>query len=318
MLLLINNLSITYLINKGKDMNTTTQVDTIGLKLEFNNSAMQRDVSRRLIQYIESISKRLRVIYKERFNAENRMTVDCLVILDGRIVIAKIITGANSNKIGTISYYLNLVIAGLKSYDEDIDDVKFEFLLTISSWYNDKRLNFTIRQLDCDIDVSCPFDNLHVMQYKWQSKNSYKVKEEQKYHTTKYLQKKRKYKPITLGLSYDKQIKEDLDSVISRFELKLLLDKNNNKNSVNIYNKLLNSFGRYAVYCFKDLNLKDQFIYNQNLIENSSAESSQKQRMYHKLIKHFLHSQVNPDIDYILNYINMLYTVRRYKMILNK
>lgn len=295
-------------------MNVTTHVDSIGLKVEFNNSISQSDVLRRLKQYVESISTRLRVISKERFNQGSRLSIDYLVMLDGKITIAKIVTGAYSNY-NEIVYYLNVVMAGLQSYDEYVDDIKYNFLLTLTSWFNDKKFNFYIRELDCNIDAECPYENFHVIQVKRAPKNKYNVLEEQMFSDSKYLQKKRKYKTNTQALYYDKQNKENLDIPISRFELKLVFKKNDYLDLDRLYNKIIEGFSRYAVYYFQNINIKEQVINHQHHIENIKAPRT---RIYNRLMKDLYSFQLHPDINYIIKYIQTLYTIKGYKMVLEK
>lgn len=294
-------------------MNVTTQVDSIGIKIVTHNSARQRDYLSRLKKYIESISSRIRVISKERFNVDRRLTVEYLIMLDGRVVLAKMTTGAGSSDDGTI-YYINIVFAGLKSYDAELDDIKDMFLMTIVSWCNDKRITFNIRELDCNIDVSCPFDNLHVIQVKRLPKNRYGIQEEQMYKKTIYLQKKRKYNSTTTSaLYYDKQHKEGLNEEISRFELKLVFKRSDYIDLDRVYSKIIKSFNRYAVYYFNNLNLKQQVINHQYNIEKLKSPRS---RIYNRLMKDLYEFQLHPDLNYIINYIQSLYTIRGYKMIL--
>lgn len=294
-------------------MDVTTQVDSVGIKIVTDNSVRQRDILTKLKKYISSINPRISVISKNRLNGESRLSIDYLVMLDGKNVLAKIIAGASPSNDGT-RYYINIVCAGVKSYDDEIDDIKDMFLITIVSWCNDKKISFNIRELDCNIDVNCPFENLHVIQVKRLPKNRFGVEEEQMYKKTIYLQKKRKNNSTTpSALYYDKQHKEGLDEGISRFELKLVFNKSDYINLDMLYSKIIKSFSRYAVYCFNDLNTKQQVINHQYNIEKINAPRS---RVYNKLTKDLYAFQLHPDINYIINYIQRLYTVRGYKMIL--
>ena len=208
-------------------MQYSTEIDSIGLKCEFNRASVQRDKLSGLKSYINSIVG-LSVIPKERIIGYGATILEYYVYYKN-ITIAIIKTGAyRANKsIEENTYYINIVSAGLKSYDDCIDEIKYSFLLTICSWFNDNRVNFSIRELDCNIDANCCYINFHVMQIRSSPNRRFNANEEQMFTTTRYLQRKSKYKSTaTSALYYDKQVKENLDEELSRCELKFVLKKN--------------------------------------------------------------------------------------------
>lgn len=296
-------------------MINSTQIDSLGIKLEFNSSPKQKDTLNKLRSYISSIYG-LSVIHKEKA-IDNSLPIFEYHVYYKNVIIGVIKTGAYrpDKSVDVNVYYINIVCAGLKSYNNVIDEIKENFLFTICSWCNDKRIIFGLRELDCDIDVACPFENLYSMMIKKAPKTKYYPNEQQMYDSTTYMQGKTKYR--TMGVSalyYDKQIKENLAEPISRHELKFKFKKDEAYNLDAIYNKIVNTYERFAVFYFQDLRIKEQLISIQNSIESSNIPN--KAREYKKLMPQLNIYRVYPDISYIMNFLNSLITIRNYKMII--
>ena len=120
-------------------MQCSTEIDSIGLKCEFNRAITQRDVLSGLKSYINSIVG-LSVIPKERIIGYGATILEYYVYYKN-ITIAIIKTGAyRANKsIEGNTYYINIVSAGLRSYDDYSDEIKHGFLLSVCSWFNTDR-----------------------------------------------------------------------------------------------------------------------------------------------------------------------------------
>ena len=295
-------------------MQYSTEIDSIGLKCEFNRASVQRDKLSGLKSYINSIVV-LSVIPKERIIGYGATILEYYVYYKN-ITIAIIKTGAyRANKsIEENTYYINIVSAGLKSYDDCIDEIKDSFLLTICSWFNDNRVNFSIRELDCNIDANCSYINFHVMQVRSSPNRRFNANEEQMFTTTRYLQRKSKYKSTaTSALYYDKQVKENLDEELSRCEFKFIFKKEHTISMDSLYKKISNGFNRYAVYYFNDLRLKEYVLLAQKQVE---LYVPNKARGYDNITKQIELYRLYPNINYIMSYINRLYTIRNYKMII--
>ena len=295
-------------------MQYSTEIDSIGLKCEFNRASVQRDKLSGLRAYINSIVG-LSVIPKERIIGYGATILEYYVYYKN-ITIAIIKTGAyRANKsIEENTYYINIVSAGLKSYDDCIDEIKDSFLLTICSWFNDNRVNFSIRELDCNIDANCSYINFHVMQVRSSPNRRFNANEEQMFTTTRYLQRKSKYKSTaTSALFYDKQIKENLDEELSRCEFKFIFKKKHTISMDSLYKKISNVFNRYAVYYFNDLRLKEYVLLAQKQVELCVPN---KARGYDNITKQIEQYRLYPNIKYIMSYIKRLYTIRNYKMII--
>ena len=152
------------------------------------------------------------------------------------------------------------------------------------------------------------------MQVRSSPNRRFNVSDEQMYTSTKYLQRKSKYKSTaTSALFYDKQIKENLDEELSRCEFKFIFKKEHTLTMDSLYKKISNGFNRYAVYYFSNLKLKEDVIRAQNQIE---AYGVNKARAYDNITKQIDLYRLYPNIDYIISYIERLFTIRNYKMII--
>ena len=293
-------------------MEYTTEIDSIGVRAEFQSAPIQRDVLYRLKNHVSSIVG-LEIIAKEQMFGNGGKRVDYFVYYKN-ITLASIKTGAYGR--GNTTYFLSVVCAGLKSYDDFIDNLRYDLLLSVCSWFNDNRVSFRLRELDCNIDAACPYENFHVIQIKRAPRGKYNSDEEQVYTTTHYMQKKTKYRFAgTSALFYDKQAKEALYDPLSRFELKLLLKKEQTKDISTLHNRIMKMFDRYAVFYLENLNVKNDVIGIQNYIENSNTPN--KAIEYKKLVLQLNNFRLYPNIDYIMGFINRLYTIKNFKMILN-
>lgn len=293
-------------------MESRTHIDSVGIKLEFNNGNIQRLRLRKLNNYIDSING-LNVIVKERIIGYGAVILEYHVYYRNETV-AVIKTGAykpDKSKRDNI-YWIGIVVAGLQSYDEKIDEIKYNFLLTVCSWCNDNKLAFRLSELDSDIDVPCSYLNFYSLQIKKAPRTSFSPIEDQIYGTTRYFQKKPKYKSYGIAaLDYDKQVKEGLDDIISRHEMKFTFKKDDVVSLDSIRNKIINAYSRYAVFQFDDLRVKDQVMRIELQIENSDTH---KARAYRRLVAQLEAYRFYPDINYIMDYIATLFSVRNYKM----
>lgn len=291
-------------------MEYNTEIDSVGVRAEFKSAPMQRDVLIRLKHHVSSIVG-LEIIAKEQMFGNGGKRVDYFVYYKN-ITLASIKTGAYGR--GNTTYFLNVVCAGLKSYDDYIDDLRYDLLLSVCSWFNDNRVSFRLRELDCNIDAICPYANFHVIQTKRAPRGKYNSNEEQVYTTTHYMQKKTKYRSAgTAALFYDKQAKEALYEPTSRFEMKLVLREEHTKDISTLYKRIVSMFDRYAVFYFENLNVKNELMVIQNHIESSI--NSNKAIEYKKLILQLNNYRLYPNIDYIMGFIQRLYTIRNFKMV---
>jgi len=294
-----------------------TAVDSIGLRIEFSSASAQRSRLNELLTKARAIPTfYVNSIEQHYGNGGARIEHQ---IYSHNTMMATINTGVfkyGTNREQSI-YYIKMVFAGLQSYDVTIDDLRIKFLLDTCSWLNTKRLSFRLVELDCDIDLHCNYANFYAMQIK--KVPNVKVETEQVYATTHYLQKKSKSKRATSALFYDKGAKalRSDEDCISRFELKLSSNFFHSKITIEaIEGGLMNVFSRYAIFYFEDLNLKNQVIGVHNYIESSNIPN--KAREYDKLMPQLHNCRYLPDINYIMSFINRLFTIKNYRMIVRQ
>ena len=291
-------------------MEATTLIDSIGLKSEFKSNVKQRDILFKLKNYINTLDIDIHVITKEKTKYDGTLIGLYHLVMYKNIELAEIHTGAAPSKNG-ILFYINIIFAGLSSHIQKKDFRRYEVLLSTCSWLNDKKIPFCIKELDVSMDVLCPFINIHVMQLKKVPNASNQIKDLYKGKTT-YLQKKRKsYSYTTSAVLYDKQIKEGLPYDISRFEVRFLFHKDERDELLNLQGKITKGFERYGLFHFKDLKLKAEVMRHQNYIEYNGKP---KARQYKQLVRQIEHFRLIPDLEYVMDYIYGLYSIKNYKM----
>lgn len=295
-------------------MESRTHVDSVGIKLELNSGNQQRQRLKELNSYINSING-LNVIIKERVTGFGAVILDYHIYYKNETV-GVIKTGAykpDKSKEENI-YWVGLVVAGLQSYNEIMDEVKYNFLLTVCSWCTDKRIPFRLCELDTNIDIDCPYINFYSIQIKKAPRSNFNPSDEQFFDSTRYFQKKPRYKSYaTAALDYDKQLKEGLNDFVSRHEVKFSFKKEDVVSFESIRDKILSGYGRYAVFYFEDIRVKDQVMRAEFQIENSN---SSKAREYRRLVTQLEDFRLYPNIDFIMNYIVTLFNIKNYKMVI--
>lgn len=289
----------------------TTQIDSVGLRVEFHSAELQRARLKEMINFVRGIKTFFVYAKEQRFG--NRGTRIEYIVYSNSTIMATINTGVythGQNREKT-TYFIKMVFAGLKSYDEYNDELRKNFLFVMASWLNGKRLQFKLSELDCNIDANCAYDNFYVMQIKKVPNSRYR--DEQIYSTTHYLQKKTK---SVSALFYDKRFKESLHEQISRFELKLPSKFFKNKSLDFLAEAISRVFERYAIFYFEDIRVKNEVIYAQNRIECSRVAN--KAREYNKIISQINQYRLYPNISLIMEYIYTLYTIKNYTMVVKK
>jgi len=294
-----------------------TVIDSVGLRVEFSSASAQRTRLNEMLTRARSIPT-FYVNALEQSYGIGGMRIE-YQIYSHNTMMATINTGVfqyGTNRENS-TYYMKIVFAGLKSYDDIIDNLRNKFLLDTCSWLNTKRLPFRLVELDCDIDIHCNYDNFYAMQIK--KVPNVKMESEQVFTTTHYLQKKTKSKRSTSALFYDKGAKAVLgdEDSITRFELKLSSNFFKNRTTMEaIGSGLISVFDRYAIFHFEDLNFKNQVIGVHNYIEFSNIPN--KAREYNKLMPQLHPFRHFPDLGFIMSFINRLFTIKSYKMVLRE
>lgn len=284
-------------------MEYNTYIDTLGLQIDAIRASKQREVLSNLKRFvIEDIS--LCMKYKDfKTNAVDKNSNGIIkreyYIYHNNTTLATIKTGSSKSK----KFYINITFAGLKTYNETLDEASKKYLLEICSYLNTRRIKFKISELDICIDVKCKFDNiLMVCTKKSANTDYYSIGRKQDYKTTTYIEKieKDKIKQAVLrSYVYDKTAKENLDMDITRAEVKLQYNYFN-KHGLN-FKDIEKTLNKYHIMYFEDIATKKTKI--------------KKYNSYKKVYKREIHRlefdkyKFTFDMEYIKVFIEELFTV---------
>jgi len=241
--------------------NPETNIDTVALQIDFVNAEEQRN---RLGLLCNLITERR--LGRLQLMTNNLSRVVKYNLLYGNRKVATIHTGAtrSRNKLtGKFQklYYIRIRFAGLKSYNQVLDDNTFNCLMTICAYLNTTGTTFRLSELDIAIDVFCPFNNILVCCTKESANVPYNplgytqyFREVPTTYIENYSDRLKKRNAVLRAYVYNKGAKENLPDNITRFELKLQ-NRFFVNNSFNI-RSIMNAMNRYCVMYFDNLNEK--------------------------------------------------------------
>lgn len=267
-----------------------TVIDSLGIRIECSSSYEQREILSRLLGYTSGSNPSYFINYKDHvINPFTGAFSREYFIYSHSKTLASITTmsyQAGKKRSKTI-YYVKVIWAGIKNYNEFTDNLSLLCMLSMTSWLRDNRIDFMLSELDLALDVDRCFENISVLPIKRVPNVKYYMpNDNQKYKgETAWIEKinvKRKDNVASRAYIYDKQHKEDLDTVVTRFELKLQTGFFNN-HKINNFNSMLlaiyNALDRYAVMYFEDVNAKhyieQQYI---DIIDSNIKYKSRKIR----------------------------------------
>lgn len=238
----------------------STQIDTIGLQVDFTSSLEQHEI-------FSLINKHLKE--DEIFIDTNNFKT---IIYSSRTIIGTIKMGMcrmknllDNNLIN--NHYITIRFAGLKRYNTKIDTSSRDILISICAWLNTFQIKFRLIELDIAIDINSQLDNVLVLCTKKSPKTEYyDLNQKQFYTDTIYIEnmKKVKFKKTVLrAYYYNKRLKErksknELGFDLTRFEVKLQTQYFKKYGfDVNVIKKALD---RYHVMYFPNIAEKKEVI----------------------------------------------------------
>jgi hypothetical protein len=202
-------------------------------------------------------------------------------------------------------YYIKIVFAGLKQYNEQTDRLSLLCMMSICSWLYDAKHVLQLSELDIAVDVKDKFDSVSVLPVKRvPNVRYYKPNDEQRYNETVYIEKinlKRKDRVSSRSYIYDKTEKEGLDRTVTRFELKLqtAFFKGCKKDIVLSIGSALD---RYAILYFNDLSEKATVIQQYTEIVASNLQNKSRKLQELDLEAYRLY----PDMNYIRKFLSLV------------
>jgi hypothetical protein len=293
-------------------MEYKTIVDSIGIRIECKSALEQRELLERLLNDIR-ISTTFIINYKDHIiNDVTGAFIREYFIYSHHKTLASIST--NSYTTGKYRndtvFYIKIVWAGLKRYNDHTDKLSLFCMMNICSWLYSRGHVLKLSELDIALDFECQFPHILALCIKRQPNvKYYKPDDIQMYDgETAWVENinlKRKKHVKLLAQVYDKQLKEQLeDKVVTRFECAMKTPYFNNKS--NNFDELLKSIAgtldRYAVLYFQDLNIKQsvgqQYI---NIIDSNIQNKSRKLKSMNLDAY-----RAYPDMNYITKFLETI------------
>ncbi len=309
-------------------LNTTTQIDTVGIQVDCDSSYQQHERIDEIVSFILA-TPYLYYKFKDTLIGERKIYRTHYIYCSGTI-LATIDTGSFQTLVNRhliTKYYIRILFAGLKSYNDINDKGSYEGLMRLCAFLNGTkqqrrrggRIPFKIKELDCCIDVHCSFNNVWAICVKRAGRTKYyNANDSQAYLNTYYIEKiasNKRSNAVQRAYVYDKQHKEDLVEPISRFEVKLqsnyFINHGFNLNSIK---KALN---RYYFMYFDDLNVKYQKMANYHQNEVMELQEKMKLKEQRKTVvrsREINKLKLDPyrlyfDTEYIESLIDDMYSI---------
>lgn len=294
-------------------MRYKTVIDSVGVRIECSSAIEQREILSRLLEFVSSSNPSFFISYKDyiinpitgAFNRE-------YFIYSHSKALASITTMSSQVGKGRVQtvFFIKIVFAGIKNYNELTDRLSLLCMLSITSWLSANGYALTLTEFDIAIDIfESSFDNVMALCVKRvPNVKYYEPDEEQTYDQTAYIEKtnlKRKDHVSSRAYTYNKQTKEKLDESIVRFELKLQPSWFNNKKTTNFYELLLSIFAaldKYAVMYFEDINAKSFIAQQYTDIINSDIKNKSRKLKGLELDPYRLY----PDTNFIKQFLSIL------------
>lgn len=246
-----------------------TNIDTVTLQLDFDNTKVQRDKLSLLQQWITI--RNLGLLESDcnssshvvKYNVYYAGTI-LFTIHSGSTRIKDKLTNELVNQ-----YYIRIRFAGLKSHKQRQDKASYDALMTICAWLNTTRTNFRLVELDVAIDVNCSFYNVLAVCINKSANVLYNPLNSIQYYDSipttyieDYKKEEQRKDAVLRAYLYNKSAKEGLDFVVTRFELKLQ-NRFFLKNEFDT-NSIINALDRYCVMYFANEIEKERKICEYN------------------------------------------------------
>jgi hypothetical protein len=309
-------------------LKTTTQIDTVGIQVDCDSTYQQHERLVELVNFIIA-SPSLYYRFKDTPIGYGRIYRTYYIYCNST-VLATIDTGSFQTLFNhhlVTQYYIRILFAGLKSYNDVYDKSSYEGLMRLCAFLNGTkyqrrrggRIPFKIKELDCCIDAHCSFNNVWATCVKKAARTKYyNANDSQAYLNTYYIEKIASNKlsnAVQRAYVYDKQHKEDLSEPISRFEVKL--QSNYFINHGFELNSIKKALDRYYFMYFDDLNIKDKKMVEYHQLEVMEQQEKIKPKEHRKTVvrsREINKLKLDPyrlyfDTEYIERFIDDMYSI---------
>lgn len=298
-------------------MEHNTYIDTIGIQVDLDSKDEQKELLNSMYVYLKKNNK-LYIEHEDKVVKKGRRTIvnkEVYIRYKGK-TMATIRTG--SFRSGSYfrndfkdMFYINITFAGLKSYNEKLDEVSISTLFSIVGYLNTRMIRLKLTELDIVIDTKCAFEYILALCVKKSSRTKYfTFSDRQPCIGTTYIEKIEKKKLNSTyyrAYSYDKRKKERevkkhyIKYDITRFELKIQ-NRYFHKYGfdLNVIEKVLD---KYYVMYFKDKDVRVDKIQQLRALERRKLRDI-RARDYEKL--ELENYRIYPDMRYISGFIESL------------
>ena len=293
-------------------MGYKTVIDSIGVRVECKSASEQRELLDRLLEYTRNSNSSFFISYKDHIiNPLTGAYKREYFIYGYSKTLASITT--MSYQVGMhrreTVYYIKIVFAGLKQYNEVTDRLSLLCMMSICSWlYNGGHL-LQLSEFDIAVDVEDKFDSILVLPVKRvPNVKYYSPNEEQRYSETVYLEKinlKRKERVSSRSYIYNKTEKDGLDTVVTRFELKLQTSFFKRSATAHFEDMVFSigvALDRYAILYFANPMEKDAVIQQYIDIVDSNVQNKSRKLQGLDLEAYRLY----PDMNYVKQFLSLV------------
>lgn len=295
-------------------MRYETVIDSLGVRVECNSSYEQREILDKLLEYVRGSNSSYFINYKDHIinplsGAFNRE----YFIYGHSKTLASIST--MSYQVGKYRhqtvYYIKIIFAGIRQYDEFTDNLSLICMMSICSWLYNLRLFPQLTELDLGIDVESAYENMLVLPVKRvPNVNYYKPHEEQLYDSTVWIEKinpKRKDKVASRSYLYNRANKGQAEKEIVRFELKLqtsFFSKKRTEHFTVMLDAIITALDRYAILHFTNINEQNMIIQQYNAIVESDLQNKSRKLQGLEIDMY----RLQPNVSFISNYLQTVLT----------
>ncbi len=255
-------------------MTYSTEIDTVSLQIDCKSIEEQQNITFSISRAIEDYNK---VFIKDNIYTKERE------IFFKRNKIATIRLGMNPIKnlfTGRIeiNYYIVVSFAGLKRYNDILDNFSHKCVLTTCRFLNTFNIGYKFIEFDICLDIFSNIDNVLAVCTTKLPRTEYYFANHSFYNgNTVYIEKinnNRLSFNSQRAYLYNKSNKEKLLYPLTRFEVKLqkLFFLNNEFDA----DLMVSAFNRYTVMYFEDINEKNTIVNKYNAYTRVSKREIDK------------------------------------------
>ena len=293
-------------------MKYQTTIDTVAMQIDLVNIETRDMILQDILSLLNSND--MRVISNDYpVSVHSNFLIREYQAVANKVVVASVRSGSYSYKdileqrIIT-TYYIALEFAGLVGYNNKLDVLANNTLLTVCAYLNTRYISFKITGLDIALDFFTDYSKILALCTKKSPTTAYYgANETQVFDTTTYIEKIAQNKQdsaVQKAYLYDKAIKENLDYKLTRFEVKLQF-LFFTKNRPNLFAALMKALNKYYVMYVPKAKEK------QKLMDEYDSCSIMRQRDIKRI--GFDKYRCFFDMATIVGFINQLYTVQERK-----